>query len=446
MSGAARAPVPVPGGRVQRLAAMGAIVSGVAGGMVAEGVRRLARGERPQLGDLLLTPANARRVTDQLSRLRGAAMKVGQLLSMDAGDLLPAELTTVLAALRADARAMPMSQVVAALEAGLGKGWEDAFERFSFSPMAAASIGQVHRARLRDGREVAVKIQYPGVRRSIDSDVANVASLLRLSGLLPRGIDLEPLLAEACRQLHAEADYRQEAEHLSGFASLLAGSPGFAVPGVIDELSGETVLCMTYVAGEPIESLAAHPAGERDRVATAIFSLLFRELFEFRLLQTDPNFANYRYDAASGRVGLLDFGATRACPAEMVLGYRDLLDAGATGERTAIEAAARRIGYFAAGMPSARLAAVVELFRMASEPLRHDGPYDFGQSDLSARISRAGMALGRQRDFWHTPPADALFLHRKMGGLYLLAARLGARVDAAALWHEARRRMDAGAA
>jgi predicted unusual protein kinase regulating ubiquinone biosynthesis (AarF/ABC1/UbiB family) len=431
-------PLPVPGGRLQRLAAVGALASGVAGSMMAEGVRRLARGERPQLGDLLLTPANARRVADQLARLRGAAMKVGQLLSMDAGDHLPAELTAILAALRADARAMPMSQVVAVLEGGLGKGWQDHFAQFSFTPMAAASIGQVHRGRLKDGREVAVKIQYPGVRRSIDSDVANVAGLLRLSGLLPRGIDLEPLLAEARRQLHAEADYRQEAAHIDRFARLLAGDPGFALPAVVGEVSGETVLCMTFVPGAPIEALAGQPAAERDHAVTRIFALLFRELFEFGLLQTDPNFANYRYDTASGRVGLLDFGATRTCPPEMVLGYRDLLDAGCTGERTAIEAAARRIGYFGAAMPPARLAAVVDLFRMASEPLRHDGPYDFGRSDLSARISRAGMALGRQRDFWHTPPADALFLHRKMGGLYLLAARLGARVDAAAMWRGVR--------
>jgi predicted unusual protein kinase regulating ubiquinone biosynthesis (AarF/ABC1/UbiB family) len=435
----------VPGSRLARLAAVGSLASGVAGGMVAEGLRRVARGERPRLGDMLLTPANARRVADQLARLRGAAMKVGQLLSMDAGDLLPPELAEILSLLRADARPMPMSQVVAALEAGWGPGWDQGFERFSFTPLAAASIGQVHRARLRDGREVAVKIQYPGVRRSIDSDVDNVAGLLRLSGLLPRDIDLEPLMAEARRQLHAEADYRQEAAHLEAFRALLGDAPGFALPAVIGELSGDAILTMSFIPGEPVESLAGHPAAERDRVVTLLFELLFRELFEFHLLQSDPNFANYRYDPASGRLGLLDFGATRAYGRPLVDAYASLLAAGMAEDRPALEAASLRIGYFGAAIPPSRRAAVVELFRMACEPLRHAGPYDFRLSDLSLRMSRAGLALGRERDFWHTPPADALFLHRKMAGLYLLAARLGARVDAGALWRAASARLSAAA-
>jgi len=142
---------------------------------------------------MLLTPANARRVTHQLAQLRGAAMKVGQLLSMDAGDLLPPELGDILSRLRADARPMPMSQLVTVLNANWGEGWDRHFRQFSFSPVAAASIGQVHLAQTIDGRHLAIKVQYPGVRQSIDSDIDNVASLLRISGLLPRGLDIEAL-------------------------------------------------------------------------------------------------------------------------------------------------------------------------------------------------------------------------------------------------------------
>nr|MBP6490708.1 AarF/ABC1/UbiB kinase family protein [Thauera sp.] len=203
----------VPGGRLSRLARLGSLATGVAGGMLAEGARQLAAGKRPKVSELVLTPANARRVADQLAQLRGAAMKVGQLMSMDAGSLLPPELADILARLREDARTMPMSQVVEVLETHWGKGWEQGFERFSFTPCAAASIGQVHRARTRDGQELAIKLQYPGVRRSIDSDVDNVATLLRVCGLLPKALDLAPLLAEAKRQLHEEADYRREAEN-----------------------------------------------------------------------------------------------------------------------------------------------------------------------------------------------------------------------------------------
>ena len=205
----------VPSGRLSRLARFGGLASGVAGGMLAEGARQFSQGRRPSVGDLLLTPANAVRVTEQLAQLRGAAMKVGQLISMDAGEMLPPELSDILARLRADARPMPQVQLKAALNRRWGRGWESRFTRFDFDPIAAASIGQVHRAQTLAGEDLAIKVQYPGVRNSIDSDVDNVATLLRLSGLLPRELDISPLLGEAKRQLHEEADYEREGQHLA---------------------------------------------------------------------------------------------------------------------------------------------------------------------------------------------------------------------------------------
>lgn len=228
--------VPVPRGRMSRLARLGGLAGSIAGGMLAEGARQFARGERPRIGDLLLTPANARRVSDELARLRGAAMKVGQLLSMDAGELLTPELAEILARLREDATPMPMSQLVTVLEAQWGAGWESRFTQFSFTPAAAASIGQVHFARTADAGEIALKIQYPGVRESIDSDVDNVARLLRLSGLFPARMALDSLLDEAKHQLHAEADYRQEGRWLKRYTELLADDRRFVLPTVHDAL------------------------------------------------------------------------------------------------------------------------------------------------------------------------------------------------------------------
>ncbi|MBX9614959.1 MAG: AarF/ABC1/UbiB kinase family protein, partial [Caulobacteraceae bacterium] len=189
----------VPTGRLSRLARFGGLASGVAGNMLAEGARQFARGGRPTVGDLLMTPANALRVTEELAQLRGAAMKVGQLMSMDAGDLLPPELSDILSRLRADARPMPPVQLQAALNRRWGRGWEARFGAFGLDPVAAASIGQVHRANTIEGEDLAIKVQYPGVRHSIDSDVDNVATLMRVSGILPREIDLGPLLVEAKR-------------------------------------------------------------------------------------------------------------------------------------------------------------------------------------------------------------------------------------------------------
>ena len=419
----------VPGNRWSRLARLGGLASGVAGGMLAEGVRQLAQGKRPSVGDLLLTPGNARRVADQLARLRGAAMKVGQLISMDAGDLLPAELAEILARLRSDAHPMPMSQLVSVFNTHWGEGWDRHFERFSFTPMAAASIGQVHAALTKDGRHLAIKVQYPGVRQSIDSDVDNVATLLRISGLLPKSLNIDQLLEEAKQQLHAEADYLSEGKWLCHYGELLRDAPEFALPEMHADLSTANILAMSHVGGEPIESVLGLPQAERDRVAQLLFTLLFREIFEFKLIQTDPNFANYRYDRTIRQLILLDFGATRAYSPTLVDAYRALISAGIAGDTRAMFAAASTIGYFQGEIRDHQRQAVLDIFTLVCEPLRHAGAFDFGVSDLAARIRDAGMILGRDRTFWHTPPADALFLHRKLGGLYLLAARLKARVD-----------------
>jgi predicted unusual protein kinase regulating ubiquinone biosynthesis (AarF/ABC1/UbiB family) len=425
--------LPVPRSRLVRLAHLGGLAGKVAGGMLAEGLRQAAQGNLPRPSDLVLTPANARRVAGKLSELRGAAMKVGQLLSMDAGELLPAELAELLAHLRANARPMPVHEVVAMMQRSLGDDWEQRFRRFSLTPVAAASIGQVHAALSQDDRALALKIQYPGIRQSIDSDVDNVATILNITRLVPGHVDLQPLLQEAKRQLHEEADYRSEARHLRDFAALLKDTPELLVPGVDDELSRDNILAMDFLEGEPVDTLITASQNTRDRVAGLLIELFFRELFEFGLIQTDPNFANFLYNANTRQVGLLDFGATRRYSSSTIEAYRGLLEAGLRRDFVAMSANAETIGYFSEGIHPQQRAAVMELFMLAIEPARRSGRFDFGASDLAARIRDAGMALSFDRGYWHTPPADSVFLHRKLGGLYLLAARLRANVDVRAL-------------
>ena len=423
----------VPSGRWARMARLGTLATGLAGGMLAEGARQWAQGKRPSPRDLLLTPGNAQRVADQLAQLRGAAMKVGQLLSMDAGELLPPELGEILARLRSDAKPMPIGQLDEVLTAAWGAGWDARFAQFGFTPIAAASIGQVHRATTKDGRQLAIKVQYPGIRQSIASDVDNVGTLLRVSGLLPAHLNIAPLLDEAKKQLHEEADYLREARCQQQFGNLLGGDAALCVPAVHTDWTTDNVLAMDYVECVPIESLQQAPQAERDRVASLLMGLLFRELFEFRLVQTDPNFANYRFQRTSGRTVLLDFGATRAYGPDTVSAYRQLMRCAMHDDREGMDQAATAIGYFGSHIRADQREAVIDLFTIACEPLRAADAYDFGRSDLPQRIRAAGMALSTEKDFWHTPPADALFLHRKLGGLYLLAARLQARVPVQAL-------------
>jgi predicted unusual protein kinase regulating ubiquinone biosynthesis (AarF/ABC1/UbiB family) len=423
----------VPSGRLSRLARFGGMAGGVAGGMLIDGARQFAKGQRPTLEGLLMTPANALKVTEQLANLRGAAMKMGQLLSMDGGELLAPELAAILARLRADAQHMPPAQLQVVLNREWGKDWRTRFHRFDVRHIAAASIGQVHRAQTRDGRDLAIKVQYPGVRESIDSDVENVASLMRLSGLVPKTLDVAPMLAEAKRQLHEEADYQREAECLSRFDALLADVPDYAVPALHADFTTRSVLAMSYLAGRPIEALASEPQEERDRVMTLLVKLLLRELFEFRLMQTDANFANYRYDPSSGRLVLLDFGATRELSPTIVRNYKNLLRAGIDGDLTAARAAMIEIGFFDDKAPMQHQQTIVGMFDSAMAPMRTAGMFDFGERGMIGDIRDRGIEIVADRDFWHIPPIETLFLQRKFGGVYLLGARLQARVDVGAL-------------
>ncbi len=420
---------PVPSGRGLRLLHMGGIVAGIAGGVIGGGLRQMAKGQRPELPNLLLTPSNALRLTNGLSHMRGAALKLGQMLSMDSGIVLSPQLTTILATLRDDARPMPPNQLRDVLNAEWGQGWLARFRKFDVRPFAAASIGQVHRAETRGGRLLAIKVQYPGVRASIDSDVDNIATLMRLPGLLPKGMDVTPLLAAAKAQLREEADYTAEAAHLLRFSTLLAGSAAFVVPDLQDDLSTGQVLAMSFIESQPIDTLETAPQAVRDRVATDLIDLVLQELFTFHAMQTDPNLANYRVEPATGRIVLLDFGAVRPVDTGLAATFRSLLNGALDRDATAIRAAMLKIGYFGPETAPHHQDLIQQMFNVAMDPLRQDSPFDFGQSDLLDRLRDMGLALGTERDLMHVPPAETLFLHRKIGGMYLLATRLRARVN-----------------
>lgn len=418
----------VPRSRLNRLAQLGKLAGGVAGGMLGEGVRQLSRGNKPAMGDLLLTPANAQRVANRLAEMRGAAMKVGQLLSMETGEFLPPELTQILSRLRKDAYSMPLGQVADVLNAAWGQGWEQQFSRFSFTPLAAASIGQVHEATLKTGEKLAIKIQYPGVRESIDSDVDNVATLLRFTNLVPKDIDFSALLEEAKSQLHVEADYQQEAEYMGRFGAYLEDDSRFEVPRIVGHLTGPNVLVMTFMDGEPLETVESEPQAERDRVAAALLDLSMRELFEWGWLQSDPNFANFLYNAQTRKIQLLDFGATREIPTERRAQFRALLTAAQARDQKAILDTAYSIGYAEPTDPRAYREAIGQLISTACTPLAEPHSYDFSTSQLANQVADIAWQLRVKEKFGRLPPPDVLFMHRKLAGLYLLFARLGARL------------------
>ncbi|MBX7493456.1 AarF/ABC1/UbiB kinase family protein [Qipengyuania sp. 1NDW9] len=419
----------VPASRIGRLGGFTRLAGGLAGGALSEGARRIASGERPRLDQLLLTPANAKRLTDRLAHLRGAAMKLGQMISMDAGDLLPPELSEILARLRERADFMPPKQLDKVLSAEWGKDWRKRFRRFEPRPIAAASIGQVHRAMLPDGRLLAIKVQYPGIAQSIDSDVDNVAGLLKLTGLLPAELDIAPLLAAAKEQLHEEADYVREGAMMTRFGELLEGREGFVVPELHEELTTTRILAMSFEEGGPIEALASEPQELRDEVFARMIELVARELFDSRLMQTDPNFANYRWQAKTGRIVLLDFGAAREVSEGISADYRRLLYAGLAEDREAVMEAAIEAGFMNPRALERHPEAMRRAVDIVVTQMASDDRLDFGDRAFVPEIRETVMPIARDRESWHLPPAETLFVQRKVSGTALLGARLNARVD-----------------
>ncbi|MGV8831731.1 MAG: ABC1 kinase family protein [Devosia sp.] len=425
----------VPTGRLERLLGIGGMAASIGARVAFSSARQLLSGKPPSLGDLLLAPANALRVAEQLSHMRGAAMKLGQLLSMDAGQILPEEWSTILARLQADASPMPRFQLEQQLARQWGASWRDRFDHFSMTPIAAASIGQVHRAKTRLGRELAIKVQYPGVAASIDSDIDNVLSVLRLSRMIPPGVALDTLAGEARRQLRQEADYLHEAEQITDYGSLVACDPTLLMPEVDRDLTGPGVLAMSYIDSEPIDWLIGRPQAERNRVAERLIRLTLQEVFEFGVIQTDPNFANFRYQPTSGRLVLLDFGATRPIPAALSEKLRALLVAALARDKAQQLRAMLDIGYFEPNQH--RLAQLtLDLVAMGMDDVMAGPIFDFKAADLPRRARDRALSDGFGADLWSIPPIDTLFIHRKIGGIYLLASRLGAEIDMRALLEE----------
>lgn len=419
----------VPAGRIARLGTFGRLVGGVAGGMVAEGARRLASGEGINPRDLILTPGNVQRMTDRLSHLRGAAMKMGQMISLDAGDFLPDELSRILATLRDQANFMPTKQLDTVLRAEWGPDWRKQFRWFNPRPIAAASIGQVHKALTRDGEELAIKVQYPGVAKSIDSDVDNVMTLLKVAGFAPPELEMDKLMAAAKQQLHEEADYEREGRQMALYREMLAGTPGFVVPRLHEGLTRGSILAMSFEEGVSIEELGQEPPERRDEVFARLIRLVARELFDLGVMQTDPNFANFRYRRETGEIVLLDFGACRPVDPVVASGYRKMLLAGLSGNAEEVLAATIEAGFMMPIVAEKHPDRVRRMIDIVVGEMRADAPFDFGDRAFIPLLREEGWAIAQDKDTWAFPPIETLFVQRKVSGTALLGARLKAKVN-----------------
>ncbi|KAF5396584.1 ABC domain containing protein kinase [Paragonimus heterotremus] len=341
----------VPSSRIGRIAGFGNLAVGLGLGAAAEWTKRKVGFVDNQTSSVksnpFLTDANVERIVDTLCRMRGAALKLGQMLSIQDESVLNPKIQKMFERVRQAADFMPNRQMQKVLVAELGSDWRNRILQFEEQPFAAASIGQVHRAVLHDGRTVAMKIQYPGVADSIDADINNLMALLKRFDVLPHGLFADRAVEVAKRELRAECDYKREASYCKRFATLLVDDSVFQVPAVIDELTTRRVLTADYMEGLVLDHCYALPQDVRNWIGEQLLRLCLNELFVFRVMQTDPNWSNFLYNPKTGKASivLLDFGASREYDKKFVDLYIQLIHCAAEGDREGILTHSSSLGF-----------------------------------------------------------------------------------------------------
>ncbi|XP_055642351.1 atypical kinase COQ8B, mitochondrial [Toxorhynchites rutilus septentrionalis] len=428
----------VPSSRVARLASFGGLFAGLGLGTMNE----LAKGALGLGGTLdpkeaLFSPSNAERIVDTLCKVRGAALKLGQILSIQDSNIVSPQLVKAFDRVRQAADYMPDWQVEKQLISELGDDWRSKLADFDRKPFAAASIGQVHRGVLHDGMEVAIKIQYPGVAQSIESDIDNLVSMLKVWDVFPAGVFIDNVVAVAKRELAWEVDYIREAEYTEQFGKMIHHMPEFRVPKVIKELSSKNVLTTELVPGVPMDKCFHMSQEHRDHIARSVMKLCLNELFTFRCMQTDPNWSNFLYDSHSKQIMLIDFGATRFYPKPFMDSYLRVIQAATKNDRQRILELSRNMGFLTGYETQAMEKAHVDAVLILGEIFSVDGDFEFGRQSTTKKIAALVPVMIAHR--LCPPPEEIYSLHRKLSGVFLLCSRLNAKIDCKPLFQEVER-------
>ena len=417
---------PVTGGR--RFLRLAGMTAAVAGSHAKSWIKSKFQSDEAAAAEQAeLSARTGERIAKTLGELKGAVMKVGQMASI-ATDILPRELAEPLRALQKEAPPMSYEVIAEQIEAELGAPPERLFARFEREPFAAASIGQVHRAATDDGREVVVKVQYPGVDKAVDSDLGHLKLMLRAGGLVKvKKEDMDEVFTEVKARLHEELDYCNEADNVRLFRAYHDGDPSLVIPDVVGERSSQRVLTMTYEPGDGLDELDARGYSQalRDQLGAVIFRVFAAQLFDFHVMHADPNPGNLAF-RRDGTLVLYDYGCVKRIPLEIIAAYRDTIKAGIAEDYQGVELGLRALGVRKPGGPPAPFDLYKRWRDVFIRPFLGDEPYDYAAADLhEAAMPLVPVTLKYLDSF--KPPPELVFIDRAIVGHYGNLRKLRAR-------------------
>ncbi len=429
----------LPAGRLARTVRVGGLVTGQ--GVRWAGMRaanRVRTPERAAEAENARTAALVDELVERLGQMRGAAMKVGQMISMAEFDGLPEEqqqeLQGKLATLRDGVPPVPFPRLEKMMRKEFGAPLHTVFADFDERAFAAASIGQVHRARTVDGREVVAKVQYPGVAEAVETDLRNAMMLLPLVKRLAPGLDAKALAAEMRERIGEELDYELEAQNQRRIERLMRGHPFIRIPRVDTELSTTRVLVSEYIEGERFEAVRRGDEAERDRYGEIVFRFYFGLAYRSRIALGDPHPGNYLL-RPDGQVCFLDFGLLRDVGEARVAHERAIALAARERDAAALKASLIAGGY----LPADRADAVdaefaLKLMRRAIKWYAVPGPRRFSREDARGERDRERpdaeqrTAIRAQVNQFTMPP-DAILIRRMHGIVAIVLGQLRAGAD-----------------
>ncbi len=418
----AKKPVTSRGGRFLKLAGMTASVAGHYAGQRA---RKMLRGDDSEQARSESYSKMAGQIADTLGELKGAVMKVGQIASQTQ-DFLPREFSEALQTLQKSAPPMPFDIIVEQVESELGQPVSELFEYLQEKPYAAASIGQVHKARLHDGTDVIVKVQYPGVDESCDSDLKQLRLALKLGGLLKMPKEtVDQLFGEIRERLREELDYENEADNLRLFREFHRNDDWVIIPEVVESHSTRRILTLELVEGDHVSEVTREHYSQDtiNLIGHRIFTTMADQLFRFHCIHGDPHAGNFAY-RPDGSIIMYDFGCVKKLKPEIVQAYRNALVSALEEDYQALDRYLIDLGARVKSQPAVDEGYYAMWRDILIPPFVQDTPYNFAESEIHKQVAAKTSTVFKYLDYFK-PPVESIFIDRMIAGHYWMLKRLG---------------------